>query len=273
MIQRNFRGEEMNIRVTFDSNAWETLTGDPDHPLREPISSGEVIPFICEIALSMESIKKSERSDFARVYVPQLIEESSSEGSKTGSIHMRLLFGPDNAAHPGLHKTQIEKLKTAKELGFKILVMTNIGTARCPDIDADMKIRFSNTDEFWIYAERLRECSDAIERLDCGGATYHLMSKQLRQRHWTDSTDVNSDHFRKKFAKAVAEWCDGESLSAHYAIGNDIFCTEDLGINAGRKSIFHADNFEKIEEKLGVRRMTMEELMKTIRQENRQISD
>jgi hypothetical protein len=56
----------------------------------------------------------------------------------------------------------------------------------------------------------------------------------------------------RQYANAVAEWADGESLSAHYAYGCDVFCTNDRGKSAGSGSIFHLNNLPKLKEHFGI---------------------
>ena len=38
------------------------------------------------------------------------------------------------------------------------------------------------------------------------------------------------------------EWADGDSVAAHYAYGNDIFCSEDFGKGASNPSALDASN-------------------------------
>ena len=38
---------------------------------------------------------------------------------------------------------------------------------------------------------------------------------------------ANDVHEKREVARAVAEWADADSIAAHYAYGNDFFCTLD----------------------------------------------
>jgi hypothetical protein len=51
------------VKVTFDSNVWESLVVEPsEYPaIRERILSGAISPYITEISVSLESIQKSAR--------------------------------------------------------------------------------------------------------------------------------------------------------------------------------------------------------------------
>ena len=63
---------------------------------------------------------------------------------------------------------------------------------------------------------------------------------------------IPSEH-RKEFAEAIAEWVNGESLAAHYAAGNEFFCTDDNARKAGTKSIFHPENKNRLETEFGIK--------------------
>jgi hypothetical protein len=63
----------------------------------------------------------------------------------------------------------------------------------------------------------------------------------------------------------MGEWADGDSIAAHIAYGNDVFCTHDRSKSAGRKSILDADNREWLAERYNVEFATIEELAARVR--------
>lgn len=67
--------------------------------------------------------------------------------------------------------------------------------------------------------------------------------------HKTYSDEVLSD---KKFAIGVAEWVDGDALSAHYGYGIKYFCTNDNARGAGSNSVFSIENRRKLKDKFGI---------------------
>ncbi|ASZ52289.1 MULTISPECIES: hypothetical protein [Vibrio] len=255
------------MKVTFDSNVWENIVSpDSDKPsvyesLSRDICNNVIEPYFCEIALSLESIFKSDRLSHTSTYKPKI--EVVTEEFDGNHFHGVVGFGPDNDAHPGMHPALAFKYSKAVELGFKVITMTNIGTARAKEIQDKTKVNFSSIDEFWAYADRLNECSKFIESLGCGSSSYHKlvehygikMSPYKRLAQMASKTEI------KKFAASVAEWADGDSISAHYAFGNDYFCTNDQARNAGSQSVFHSDNLRLVAEKFGVQVISPEELV------------
>ncbi|MEM8504317.1 MAG: hypothetical protein AAF716_14330 [Cyanobacteria bacterium P01_D01_bin.1] len=256
------------ISVTFDSNVWEKIAVPIEQcvgaykQLRQAVENRSISAYICEIALSIESIQKKNRPALWQTYHPRMEEDiqhvQGSEFSGTFSI------SPDNSEHPGIHPKQQPKLIEAQELGFQILRMTNFGTIRCLNIPDKMFVNLD--DNFWEYAERLGECSEFIVENGWGRAQY----ESLRYRYNLQGVSVVDAPSKipidehKVFYKSTAEWVDGDALSAHYGSQNDYFCTEDTGKGAGSQSVFYPSNLDKIKEKFDLKVLSMSEILKLL---------
>ena len=129
--------------------------------------------------------------------------------------------------------------------------MTNLGTVRTKEIPDDMYIQHDDIEEFWRYAERLANCNNFIIGLGCGRAAYDQFRAQFNLVGSGGQTLPEAQE--RKFSRAIAEWVDGEALSAHYAAGNDFFCTDDKAGNAGTGSIFHNQNRTRMEKEFGIK--------------------
>lgn len=70
--------------------------------------------------------------------------------------------------------------------------------------------------------------------------------------HWQSGLPLIPDNETMRFAKAVAEWADGDSIAAHYAYGNDLFCTRDMGKTAGAASVLSLNNRRWLETQFGI---------------------
>ena len=236
------------MKITFDTNVWERVVNEEEHHLakiKDKILEGKIEAYICEIALSLESIPKKKRAERFRNYKPKwTVKDLPPENEK---LRMRVGFGPNTELHPGIHPKQKVKLLKAQDLGFGVLRMTNIGTVRTKGIPDGMYVQHEDIEEFWKYAELLKNCNDFIVGLGCGRAAYD----QLKARS-NDGQTIPQEQWRKS-SKAIAEWVDGEALSAHYAAGNDFFCTNDKARNAGTGSIFHNQNRVRLIKKSGIK--------------------
>jgi hypothetical protein len=248
-VEKLGAAERPHVNVTFDSNVWEPLAAEPsEYPaIRERILSGEISPYITEISVSLESIQKSARQRFFEAYRPSFTW--SAESASGDEIEGTFTLGPDTSSHPGLAPKLSEKLLRARELGFKVIRMTNIGTVRSPEIPKDMLLTVESYDAYWDYAERLSNCSEFITNLGCGYHDYQIM-KRTRQPGSPE-----------KLAAAIAEWVDGDALAAHYAFGADVFCTNDRARNAGSKSIFYPDNLAKLKSQFAIVVLRPDELL------------
>ena len=135
--------------ITFDSNVWERAINEEEPHLVEiknKIRDGKMRAYICEITLNLEAIQKKKRAEFFGNYEPSMTVEHLPP--ENGTLSMRVGFGPNTELHPGIHPKQWGKLLKARDLGFKVLRMTNIGTVRTKEIPDDMYVRYGDKG-FW----------------------------------------------------------------------------------------------------------------------------
>ncbi|MBP2544535.1 hypothetical protein [Acinetobacter guillouiae] len=242
------------IKVTFDSNVWEKIVRKEtiEHEyINNQIFLGNIQAYISEIAISLESLQKNKRLEFIRAYSPKFENEQINTNEAIRVINGRICISPDLDAHLGLHEKLKDSLDLAEKMGFIIIPMTNLGTVRSPEIPIEMKAKIN---DFWSYAEKLNECSKFIAEMGCGAAKYFLLKKKIYKM---SKIEISA----KEFSKAVAEWVDGDMLSAHYAIGNDFFCTEDRGRSAGKTSIMDSSNLSQLVEKFRIKVCSLKELI------------
>ena len=254
------------MNVTFDTNVWEPMVEEEKPHLIEiknAIRDGKIHAYICEITLNLEAIQKVKRAEFFENYKHRTTVEDLPP--ENGTLGIRVGFGPDTELHPGIHPKQWAKLLKARDLGFKILRMTNIGTVCTKEIPDDMYVQHDNLEEFWRYAEPLANCNDFIVELGYGGAAYEQFKAQYNLVG-SGGQALPAEHERK-FSEAVAEWVDGEALSAHYAAGNDCFCTDDKAGKAGTGSIFHDQNRTQLEKEFGIKIISSCRLAQLLRYE------
>ena len=248
------------MKVTFDSNVWEKLLSEPsDYPaIKDKILNRSISPYLCEISVSLESIQKSVRQRFFPNYRPTI--SVTRNPRPDGTTDFTIQVGPNHQSHPGLAPILLAKLLKAQEMGFRLLPMTNLGTVRSPQIPKDMRAAIEGWDDYWNYADRLSDCSEFIRGIGCGSHVY----RQLKRSPHRDLDKELEKKLIKEFAKAVAEWADGDALSAHYAFGADVFCTNDRARGAGSRSIFHPNNLARLKEKFGIVVLSPDELQAAI---------
>lgn len=85
-----------------------------------------------------------------------------------------------------------------------------------------------------------------------------LWAKSIK-RAWDE--DLSGQRNLEKIVRPIiGEWCDCLIVGSHVAYGNDIFCTADVGKNAGATSLLHHTNREMLARQ-GIRIMTPGELV------------
>jgi len=256
------------VKVTFDTNVWRRVveieidSRDEYQKLRCRIENKDVEPFICEIALSLESISRKDRPQFWESYIPQMEVTGSFDNTQYSGVFS---ISPDTSKHPGMHPILQRKLVEAQRLGFKVLRMTNFGTVRCPEIPDSMYTDFSEKN-FWVYCERVAQCSDYIASNGWGRAHYETLKNEY---NLVGSSVINClskipPEKSKAFGDAIAEWVDGDSIAAHFGYSNEYFCTEDRGKDAGKSSVFYEENLADLKQAFGLKIVSMSELLETL---------
>jgi hypothetical protein len=137
------------LTVTFDSNVWEAFVSEPSgYPIiRKRILDGSVSPYLCQISISLESIRKSDRQEFFPNYRPNINLTWKSKGD--GSYQGTLQIGPNTESHPGLAQVLLDRVLKARKIGFKVLPMINLGTVRSSEMPQDMLVKMESSDAYW----------------------------------------------------------------------------------------------------------------------------
>jgi hypothetical protein len=125
-----------------------------------------------------------------------------------------------------LREETIARVRRALDLGMRILGAPRIGSSGIDDPRGDFYAK--DADEGAI-ATRLQRYKSIAAAIEARGLGYARVSKFAK----SDS---------RKLARAVAEWADGDSVAAHHGYGNDLFCTQDRAVRAGRDSVMHPAN-------------------------------
>jgi len=243
------------MKIVFDSNVWEKVVDLDAYPYKQilqKIKLRHIYPFICEAAISLESIRKLHRAGFFNSYEPKV--EFQSLPSTGDTFGTRVCFSANNELHPPLPEVLLQRLQQAARLGFKVIRMGRFGTVRSSEIPEEMFCETPPETEFWKEAERFAECEGFIYDLPAGQYQYELMVNKLRARGLSVAGVASNvpPGKRKKFSEAIAEWVDGDSLAACYSKGISYFCTDDRGRNAGATSVFGAANIARVAEVFGI---------------------
>lgn len=261
------RTVESSMRVTLDSNVWQFVVRPelvPNHPhhddfvlTREALRTKRIEGFLSETFGTLEAFKNSAKPSYFSSIRPNVDVRTETVGN--GAL-MSIGIGTNHGRHPGLKPILQDGLNAALSLGIRLM--------RAPRIGLPLPATFLHIEHFAdeqdvpVSAERDNrwgEIVEAIEQRGVGPAVIRALSQALRQGATSGPSDPT------KFARAVAEWADGDSVAAHIAYKNDVFCTEDKGNSAGGPSILDGNNRVWLQATYGVKFATIGELAQQIK--------
>lgn len=257
------------MRVTFDSNVWRIVASPNSFPnesaivgfrkIHDAIAQRKIEAYLSETVFTLEAVQKSGRHQFLAEYKPKVKFEEIVRPD--GSIALSVGFGPDPNAHPGNNPYLTKHWADAEKIGFKILHCTRIATAKNPDLKPEWFAPVTHD-----IAERFGAIGRDIEARGCGLSQLKAIGQKYApsNKPWHAGISAAPDLEEGSIAKAVAEWADGDAVSAHYAYGNDYVCTRDIAKAAGNNSVFSAANRTWLEQSYGVQFLNPEELARLV---------
>jgi hypothetical protein len=252
------------MRVTLDSNVWQIVVRPslaPRHEnhddfvsVHEALRNKRIEGFISETVGTLEAIKKGGRASYFTAIRPIVDVNTEATGN---NVLMSIKIGTNHGQHPGLPPILLEGLEAAFSLGIRVMRAARIGLP----VPAPFLSLRHYADEQDIAASAARdnrwgEVLEALELRGVGAAVLKTVKQAFRPA---------SPAELKQFARAIAEWADGDTVAAHVAYNNDVFCTEDKGKSAGGKSILDESNRLWLYETYGVRFATIRELAEQIK--------
>jgi hypothetical protein len=230
------------MRVTFDSNVWQkvvkpsltrkTSLYDAFTTVHEALRTKKIQGFICETVGTLEAVRLAGRKAYFTSIKPIVEVKCDAQG---GQVHLTINIGTNHDQHAGLPNVLSERLQLAFALGMRLMRAPRIGLP-VPDSFLSSSV-FADEVNVSTSAARDNRWGDVVKTIEqrgVGSAFLHSLRAQTAR-----NPETTED---KEFARAVAEWSDGDSVAAHVAYSNDVFCTEDQGKGAIGGSILDADN-------------------------------
>jgi hypothetical protein len=228
------------MRVTFDSNVWQMvvtprLAGktnlyDAFTTVHEALRTKDIRGFICETVGTLEAVRLSGRKAYFSSIKPVVEVNADAQG---GQVLFTINVGTNHSQHPGLPNVLKERLELAFALGMRFMRAPRIGIP-IPAWFLDSSL-FAEEVDVPTSAARDNRWGSVVEMIEQRG----VGSAAVRSKGAGAKLETMGE---EEFASAVAEWADGDSVAAHVAYGNGVFCTQDQGRSASRASILDAKN-------------------------------
>ncbi|MEH6784401.1 MAG: hypothetical protein V7688_11000 [Alcanivorax jadensis] len=234
----------MKTKLTIDTNVLgRAMRGGG--PLRSKVKAGIAEVFVAETLLTLDGL------------------------SKNGKIDLLALKNPRHAFNQSRWDGLIE-------CGVTFLLCPRIGLPRPIGRDGDgNKFEYTllhkareHTYSQEVRQERYFKALRYMEEiLGAGQAWLRSIESEIvaaggafdANEPWFINVASNLDLLGEKaIRKRFGDWADADALAAHYAYGNDLFCTADNASGAGARSILSRANREKLREDLGIRVVSLD---------------
>jgi len=165
------------------------------------------------------------------------------------------------------------------QIGVRFLLCPRIGLPRPTYTDiqgnrVDYILENSARDHFFSQETRQKRYFKALRFIEgeLGAGRDWLKSLQdeicaqggtyQKGATWFENVANNIDQIgANNFSKRFGDWADADAVASHYAYGNYVFCTNDQGKGAGARSVLSSTNRQILERRLGLRFMTLEEVL------------
>jgi hypothetical protein len=257
------------MRVTFDTNTFDKASRpaiysrDPEHDgmivVHEALKCGDIQGFISDTMITLEGITNAQR---ATVFGNT---QTSSSFAQTAEDTFTITITPEQVDRAPLHPKQAERFIEAFALGIRLLGAPRIGMPRAEE-------QFYAVENPAMLGERLNRFFDILTKIEARGLgssraqaiAARFAGRESARSPWFTALGAATDiHETREVARAVAEWADGDSVAAHYAYGNHIFCTLDGGkaeTRRGEPAVLDADNRAWLTKEFGLQFSTLSEL-------------
>lgn len=209
------------MQIILDTNVWRRINNQNYLNLRSKLENKDIDIFLSETVFTLEAVqKKSSNGNVGRLEFFQNIKDNDFK----------------------LNSYLTDALELTRDLGIKILKTPRIGMPF--NIDLPKDIFFSDKDTH----DRMNKMGCICRAFPNAGYEYfktYIQNLNLPEPWQTNLENIPSSE-EDAFAKAIAEWADGDTVSACYGYSIDYLCTADNARNAGSQSIFSDVNKAKL---------------------------
>jgi hypothetical protein len=259
------------LRVTFDTNTFDKVVrpnvypNDPSYPdfvaIHEALKRGDVLGFISETIITIEGLGKDQRAQVLGTTDLQRRTEQVLEDT------FEITLTTVQTARQPLHSKQAERFVAAFDFGLRLLATSRVGM---PRVEGDF-YAFESPEALGERLNRFHDIMRAIEARGLGFPRAEAIANRwadraARNEPWYRVLGTAKDiHEKREVSRAVAEWSDADSIGAHYAYDNNLFCTLDVAAAEGRRgdpAILDADNREWLSSNFGIRFGSITDLAK-----------
>ena len=243
--------------VTFDTNTFKILNVNDDRvndeekivraSIRQEITNKNIKGFISEASVFVECLGFAEKLAYLEVAgTPDPRPPVDIRGIDAIQELQRL--GLEMLHAPLVSSEIFIKIPWAKDERYSVEDRQNRFSAICIKYGHPQK----TVDKLKLIGNELLKNQPSLPPNRCR-QTKNGVKIEMRQkwavalkRDWDNGNQEHKKVLRKHLNPIIGEWCDILIVSSHCAYGNDIFCTNDKGGEAGPNSLLHHLNRENL---------------------------
>lgn len=265
------------LKVTFDASALTgavtpdlcSNTSDPaghaaNLTVHGALKTGQIKGYFGEAVATLDLLGREDKVEM----VGEARVASETTAIAAGPAMFSISVGTRWPA-PSMHQKSQDLLRAVQELGMKALIgprhLGNSLPARA--FGDDFYENYACAADLISGSAKTHEVAAAILRRGLGRARVVELGLKYSKRDgacgeiWMQGIGrARDDTERKAVHRAINEWADGDAVAAHAGYGNDLFCTNDLGKNAGENSVLHPKNRAWLQSDYGIVFVTTLEL-------------
>lgn len=261
------------LAITFDSNVWEELVLQEKlekhackadlEVIKEAINNTSVKPYISDVILILEAVRKSDRAKFLQSFL--LSKKTKDEGFQRISgeglpVYQQSITMTTSFDHPDLSAQVSKAFNAALDLGFQLIKVNRIGF---PMVDLKFYKLLPTTSD-----QSKKDILGEFRKLNLGCAQAEKRGEEMKRNHLNllNVPAIIAFAFGEEepVPKLVSEWADGDALIAHYWHGHDYFCTLDQGKGAGTQSVLHKSRRDWLLQEFDIKIVSPTELAQII---------
>lgn len=247
------------MKIMFDSNVWQKVVCPDDYKsdvdyiyyenINKAIKDNKIKPYLSETIFTIEAIRKVERQDFWGNYKAKF--NTQIEDCGNGQMQLNMIVAPPEGINLDFKNRPIlyKYFNLAKALNFRIVSLPRIALFSNKEVN-DILYRDD------INYEESYDIEVKIEQHEAGFYHIQKLGKQYDENDWMHGLKSMPVTDRKKVAKAIAEWADGDSVVMSIITKCDYFCSNDRAKGAGNKSILSPQNLEWLKQDYGFKVIT-----------------
>ncbi len=227
----------MAMTVTFDTNSLDKACRPKlfpkDHDqsksakVHAAIKAGDVAGHFSETIITLEGIQTKDRANVFNSTYLRLEPTKEPVSDKVATIELRYVV--EQLTRQSLHPAHGARINAAVAIGMKVLRAPRVGMFHLADPDGKYFVGESEQKR----TERIGRYHVVAREIEAGGAGFAVVKnlgakfaarENKKQDLWFHSLTLARDvHEKNAVERAIAEWADADSVSAHVGYGLDIF--------------------------------------------------